>query len=219
MNKSGYGRGEYEWDYKPLLDYVPSVFEGLLTGQFHYSPLGEFRKPHPMIRIPQDFEFLYERLEKQVVEKGYHSYTNVKAFDNVVLHIAKLFASKITLTAMLGHVVDDIREFWLVTDYEDPYHDVLKVPGGISRFQEIAFRDEMAYILRECLTIYCRLYNIDYGRYAEYPRDTSSMTITKNIYDEISVIFHDVVSGNYVCFYFCFPALVLGTLTVAHVAV
>lgn len=196
--------------YKPIYDYEPSVFEALLDGQFHKSPFHEIKNSYSMIRVVPDKWFSYETNYYNSRIFGFYCHINHPEFDSVALAIARVVSTKFTVTSLISHVVDRLQDLWLVREFNDSYQPFLR---GID-VNTKQRKQELSEIFDQCVMIYCRLFKIDYNSYMLNKFDDSSITISKNIHDEIAITFHDLISDRYICFYTSLPVLLLTTLSV-----
>lgn len=208
--KKGLSASHLNLEYKPLYNHEPSVFEALLNGQFHKSPFHEIKSNHSPIRVVQDKWFIYETNYYSSKVFGFYCHINHPEFDSVALAIAKVVSTKFTITSLISHVVDGLKDLWLIREFDDVYQPFLR--GIDVNSQQL--KQELSNIFDECVTIYCRLFEIDYNSYMCNKFDDSSITISKNIHDEVAITFHDLISDRYVCFYTSLPALLLTTLSV-----
>lgn len=208
--KTGLSARHLNLTYKPVYDYEPSIFEALLNGQFHKSPFHEIKANHPMIRPIPDRWFIYETNYYRSRIFGFYWYVNHPEFDSVALAIAKIVSTKFTITSLISHVVDGLKDLWLVREFDDVYQPLLRGVDVDSQQR----KQELSEIFDQCIMIYCRLFEIDYNSYLLNKFDDSSITISKNIHDEVAITFHDLISDRYICFYTSLPVLLLTTLSV-----
>jgi hypothetical protein len=195
--------------YYPIYAYTPGVMQALLNGRFHRSPFSEIPVEHPNIQIPRDKWFRWENVQFAVEARGMRVELNHPAFSGQVMNIMSLTPTKFQITASLFDVLEGHTDCWLASYYEDSY----SVMGGFSWER---MKQAIKVIMDECLVNYCRLHLIDYSEfmYNMSSKDRSSINISKNIYDEVEITFHDQVHDRYVCYYSSFPTLALSTLSV-----
>jgi hypothetical protein len=204
------------WMYKPLYDHIPGVFDALTHGSYARSPFAEIPGFHPSVNIQLDKWFSHEELAYSVEAMGYQDYLNHRAFDAIVLGIITTGPAKFTITTLISHALDGVSDLWLTKDYKDPYQAVLR---GMMQ-SNTWYVKHLSDIFYQCIQTYCRLYEIYpdvfYKGDARGLTEQSSITITKNIHDEVVITFHDLIHDRYVCFYSSFPVLALTTLAVGH---
>jgi hypothetical protein len=197
------------YGYYPLYQQAPGILNALLDGRFDKSPFKEMPGYHPSFQIKSDRWFKCEQLKFANEARGAEIHINHQAFDEPVLALMNLFPTSIEIVTLMGHALDrlDFRILGVVKAYDDPYDLVTK--HSINDHYET-----VTDILYNCVVAYCRLYQINYEVFMGTQSDRSSITVARNIYDEIEITIHDVHHGRYVSFYSSFPALALSTLSV-----
>lgn len=196
--------------YEPIYDHEPSVFRAMIEGQFERSPFTQIIASHPSVNIQKDRFYNYEELHYMITSRGFSSQINYEPFDSLALAIIQLPPTKLSVSALMSHAVDEIKDVWLIREFSDSYQGLLR---GMY-FDEAYYKQTIATILHHCVIVYCQLYSIDHRVYLEKVGDQSCVTISKNIYDEVAITFHDFIEDRCVCFYSSFTSLALSTLSV-----
>lgn len=199
--------------FKPIYEHAPFVMDALAHGHFSRSPFAELPGHHPAITLPKDKWFSYEELSYSMIARGIDSHLNHPEFDNVALSLIMLGPAKYSVSSSIANAVDGISDLWLTREYDDPYHFVLRGASSNNSW----FQSKLSDVFSQCAQIYCELYHINpsvfYNVDVRNSSDQSSVTITKNLHDEVAVTFHDIIHDRYVCFYTSFPAIALATLS------
>lgn len=199
--------------YKPLYDHEPRLFEALMQGNFSRSPFYDLPGYHPSLMIHQDRWFLYEEVRNHSEARGFDVKINHPGFDVLALEMVNLFAGKISLQCLMTHAIDGLKDIWLTKNYHNPYHYYFQHSSSTHFFSQ-----RLESIFYQSVMTYCRIYSIDSDMFLDgvslRSSETSSITITKNHYDEVVFTFHDTLNHRYVSFYSSFPTLMLSTLAV-----
>lgn len=200
-----------ELAYKPLYYHAPMLLEALVDGKFYRSPFYEVAGRYPGVEIVRDKWFDYENISYQAHHRGYETCCiNHPEFDSIALALLSMNPAKFTVSALISHAIDWLPALWLTRAYYDPYQSVLYGMG----FNDKKYAESLTQILSLAVMTYCRLHGIDYNLFMVDPEDRSSVTISKNIYDEVVITFHDMKTDRYEAYYSSFPTLALATLSV-----
>jgi hypothetical protein len=215
----GFTESRLGWSYRPIWEHVPSVMEALIEGYFARSPLFEVRYRHPNIDIPHDKWFLYEHQAMLSKVLDHTSFVNHKAFDSIVLDIVELKSTRLNITCLMSYAIEgsvigeDYDSLYSMLNHVDDYALFLH---GMRYDKSYRPQKKIEEIFYRCVMVYCQLFSVDYQQFLDRDSDKSSVTISKNIYDEVTITFHDVVNGDYTCFYSTFPAIALATLSAGN---
>lgn len=218
FSSKGLGPDQLGMIYKPIYDHEPQLFEALIRGRFTKSPFHELTSYHPSVSLDRDKWFIYEETSYTSSARGLEVMVNHPAFDLLALEMISLFPGKISLQCLMTHAIDGLKDVWLTKNYYNPYHYLFKSEGFSLTDEEFFHRERLEAIFYQCAITYCQIANVDSRIFTEPHHqnfvEDSSITINKNLYDEISFTFHDIKSDSYVSFYSSFPALMLSTMSV-----
>lgn len=200
------------WRYRPIYEHEPSILEALISGCFFRPPIYELRSINPSVRITPDRWFCSDRVKYQTRVSAGYTHNNHPEFDSIALGLITMRPTTVSMTALISHAVDGLLDLGVTRHCTDPYLGILPIsPVMMDKAKEtlsqLIFRSVMAY---------CQIYDIDYSLFGSTPSDRSSISIEKNIYDEVAISFHDMINDRYVCFYTSFPGLALATMAVGH---
>lgn len=195
--------------YKPLYDHVPQIFNALIDGVFWKPPHTEILGYHPNIDVAHDKWFNYEELSYSSMARGMSRIVNHPDFDDLVLDMLNLFATKISISSTLHDALHSITPSWTNRNFEDPYH-----PFFLGMETNAYYEKRLLTVFYEVTLVYCKIFKIDSEIFATNSYDNSSVTVSKNIYDEVSFTVHDIVHDRYISFYSTFPGLALATRSV-----
>jgi hypothetical protein len=198
--------------FQPVYEHVPGVMDALLSGTFFRSPLLEMQRPHPSFYITPEKWFLYNEVAYRTQIMQTDTRVNQPEFDPLVLRAVLMPQTKFSYTTLISYAIDGIRDVGDPREYRDPYQFMLNGPTlDLSLYHAI-----LADLLFKATMAYCRIKEIDSMSYLENAKDRSTITITRNIYDEVCFTFHDHLRGEITCFYSAFPALALVTQSVGY---
>ena len=201
------------WCYRPLFDQVPSVLNALIDGYFTQSPLSEIKVHYPFIEIIHDKWSSHDEFKHMTHIRGFEAYFNHPEFDRIALALLQeIRPVKLNVSCLMTHALDGILDLRLTREYNDPYQKLFYTELA----HEHLYQERLSEIFFKCATIYCKMCGIDSNIFLSNSYDKSSVTLSKNIYDEITVTFHDLIHSRYISFYTSFPAIALATLSVGE---
>lgn len=201
------------WAYAPIYDHIPVVYDALVHGCYSRQPFTEIPVSYPMVEIKPDKWFNYHEIAFSQEARGLEAYRNDSRFDSIALAMMLLGPTKFSMTSSITNAFDGHVNLWVTNDFQDTYRPILF--GALNGTK--LFTDSLIQIFHHAVRLYCNIYQISPGVFYQNELLTesaqSSVTLSKNIYDEISITFHDLIHDRYVCFYTSFPAIALATLS------
>lgn len=216
-------------DIKALFDNDPQVLEALIAGRFVTSPVNRIDQPYPGVFIEPERWSLQEIANHSArVRKG-TVYTNHPNFDHIVHDVVTMRVSHIDAIFLVEDLIVAVTDITAGKDIRDIYQAVLPTPED----RVINYQFEVHALMREAMELYCQLFAIDPNNFRSERRGNtppipgwgeetlpksemkSTITLNKNIYDEVLITIHDAIHDRYVLFYGYYPCIALTTRSIA----
>lgn len=198
---------DYLSRYKPIHQHAPTVSEAFCTGRFFKLPTFELIHTHPLIQIHHHKWRLYEQLQMKIIANGCTVYTDHPMFDELMVRIATSLPLNYSSTSIIDHAVDGIDLLWLIREYHDPFTHIFS-----NRVSE-SYNNTLTHIFNHCVRIYCNSFRVDINSFRNEKYNPSTITITKNSYEEVCIIVDDKINNHHACFYTFLPSLLMTTLS------
>jgi hypothetical protein len=91
--------------------------------------------------------------------------------------------------------------------YDDPFRSIFQHHCDDQEKRILTLRS----LFVEVVSTYIRSYSLDVSRIIDH---RSSVTISKNSYEEIAITIKDEFNNNHLCFYYSLPILMMSTMAV-----
>lgn len=189
-----------------LYQEAPDILEAMIKGYFERSPFLEIPMYHPFPYPEEEKWSLHQTSNYVNNSRCGIIHFNQQEFDDLVYRLILLRPSKLTLTINLSHAIEGLLDLSVINHFHDYYSEVF--PFGANTFNSI--REDLKSIVTASVYTYCQIYDIDFNVFSENT-SKSSLTLEKNIYDEVSFTFHDYINDRVVTFYSYFSLTSLGT--------
>lgn len=199
----------YNKVYLPIRHYEIGLFYGLVNGNFLTSPTRELRAYYPFVDIRRHRFSLWDEIlfRREVTECTV--ICNHELFDDIVVKASIWCPIQFSITCLMSHVVDGIHpELWLNMNYHDPYQ---KLFFGRDIIID-KYKNHLKHIFQLSLDAYWKIYGVSYTDKNIMSDNSSTVTIVKNNYEEIAILFEDRGNNRKVCFYTSIPSLMMTTL-------
>lgn len=198
--------------YHLLYKEAPDVFTALVSGRFIRSPKNNLLTNHPCVNLNEDRWFFKDVMNFSIKIREGISHYNQQEFDEIAHSLISIRPAKMSMTLLMSHAIDGLIDLCVVRHFFDPYLHLFDNPRSL--FDNI--RKDLSSLVSKAALLYCQIYDIDYSLFFRSSNESSSMTIDKNINDEVTISFHDLVNDRYVSFYTYYPLISLGTFGVGR---
>lgn len=190
-----------------LYHHEPVILGAVLRGTFLKAPHTTLHNPLPYVPLNNPrWSLLEEEDFNNHVSPG-RSYFNHPRFDDIVIDLLWLRPTEIKYSILMGHAVDGFTTLGVTNHLRDAYQYTLPdVPNYLPRIHE-----RLSEVLKDCMDAYCELFNYDKLVFSKSAEMDSVLVIEKNIYDEVTISFKDVINNRYTRFYTSFPTIALAT--------
>jgi hypothetical protein len=182
--------------WNPLYVNEPNVLGALINGAFVRSPHNELRGINPLFRPMLRHNDPANNLSYRAIAFDGMLYCNQIEFDPITMTILKFPVAEFSLTVSFTDGLEGILNTGVMRYFSDPYSSVV---------QEMWYTNEsilsfLGGVVQETLWAYGMVFDCDlYARQGNI--DRSSLTISKNMFDEILFEFNDTEANHKVAVY------------------
>lgn len=198
--------------YKSLYREEPYLLEGLLHGVFSQSPFRKQRYSLGGVALQPERFYLYQQMLKSRAAFDAIPVFHSSEINTTLATLIAQLPPKVSINSKLCFVVEGILDLEVSPYIADPYWSIRdRVENELGLLQK-----KIVESLREVLYRYCDIHLISPFQFLEREHRASSITIEKNIHDEILIIIHDTVRDTNEMLYGYLPALALTTKAVGY---
>lgn len=197
--------------WAPLYYHEPNVLGALMTGSFIKAPHHEIQGVcsflHP---LPRRYDDAYN-LSYRAKALGGRIYCDQHEFDPIILSLLQFPIPEFSISVSFTDGLEGIVDTGVTKYYHDPYQ---MLRSGSNQSSELMSK-MLGGLIQEVLWAYSQVFDCDL--YDNTRRmDKSYLTVSKNMFDEIILEFHDRVENNHVGIYGNMVSLALATQGVGY---
>lgn len=211
LEDGGFFRRESCRRWDALHRYEPVILEALLGGRYIRAPHHSLQSYHNGLDFKTIGHIRTDDIRYRMKTFKQNLHFNCDSFDSIALNLVELRPAEFIIQLSFTDALHGVFQTAITKRFIDPYHAV----KPMNSHEEQTVINTLQSVFREALWEYSQIFDINIYD-TERRNDTSFITISKNMNDEILFEFNDTVLRRNTAFYTSFPMLAIATLSAGY---